>query len=66
MNYDIYLGKYVGQNAFIYALFLKRNLQAMRKLQKTLQWVGYQFESKDKKFMKNEYKHCQKPVLKNS
>jgi len=61
-----YLGKYVGQNAFIYALFLKSNLQAMKKLQNNWQWVGYQFEYKDIKFMKNEYKHCQKTVLKKS
>ena len=37
-----YLGKYVSQNAFIYALFLKRNLQAMRKLQKNfaMGWIS--------------------------
>jgi hypothetical protein len=52
MNSDLYLGKYVSQNAFSYTFFSKRNLEAIRKLHITLQWVRNKFEYKDKKSLR--------------
>jgi len=52
MNSDLYLGKYVSQNAFSYTFFLKRNLEAIRKLHITFQWVRNKFEYKDKKSLR--------------
>jgi len=49
MNSNLYLGKYVSQNTFSYTFFLKRNLEAIRKLHITLLLVGNKFDYKDKK-----------------